>query len=373
MPLTTVSAEYDQQEMMTADRCFTAGMNDYTDATERTLAIKRLCEFPSDAIELHDVIGLYLSQMDANPDLRPATKRAYRTDISQFATFMRDISVCIIGEISVGDLDAWLSSMCQLEAATRCRKIASVSALFDWGRRQGIIAANPVEMMDRPRKVRKDVPVVSLEDFRKLLAVCATPNERGLLAVLFYAGLRRSEAAALTVGAIDIDKREMHVVGKGGHERRVPIVGDLLPLLDDLLRVRGTENSGEPLFLNQWCNPLTPGNVNRWFRRWVKRAGLQAKRYTPHSCRHGLGSILGAEGIPSLAISAILGHRDPKTTDRYVHQSAEQLRRLIDAVDVLNSTQTTGREDTAELTDMMQLLAAMGEELKEALKRVKAA
>ncbi|MGI5818081.1 MAG: tyrosine-type recombinase/integrase [Armatimonadota bacterium] len=325
-----------------------------SDAANRTIALRRL-QRCSERL-LGAVVGHYLSAMEADPDLAGTSKVAYRTDVTQFAAFMGELGVSLLDEVELADLEAWRESMTHLKPNTVCRKFAAVSEFFSWARRHELISANPMELLNRPRKRHKEAPVVSLEDFERLFAVCETPTERGVLGLLFWAGLRRMEAANLTVGSVDIDNRMLHVMGKGGHERDVPICWNLVPILEEVLRVRGTGNADEPLFGNQWGNPLTPANVNRWFNRWTKRAGLQARNYTPHSCRHGLGTLLGAEGVSSLSIAAILGHQDPKTTQGYVHSSPEQLKRQLEQIEVFGTAPE--RESTPEDLESLKVLIA---------------
>lgn len=329
-------------------------INSSSDAVNRTVSLRRLQRLSEDESLLSEVIQHYLSAMEADPDLASTSKVAYRTDVTQFVDFMRELGLVLLKEVELADLEAWRESMGQLKPNTVCRKMAAVSEFFSWARKHQLIPANPMELLNRPRKRRKEASVVSCEDFDRLFAVCETPTERGVLGLLFWAGLRRSEAAGLTVGSVDIDNRMLRVTGKGGHERGVPICWKLLPILEEVLIVRGTENADAPLFVNQWGRGLTPTNVNRWFSRWTKRAGLQARGYTPHSCRHGLGSLLGAEGFSTLFIAEFLGHQDPKTTQGYVHGSPEQLKRQLEQCEAFGAPPQ--RETTAEDIDTLKTL-----------------
>lgn len=340
------------------------------DVAARTQEIRRLQRLSGDERLCEEVVDLYLAAMDDDPNLRPSSKTAYRTDVRQFSTFMRKLGIGLMHEVDATDLEAWLSSMDSLQSTTLNRKISAVSELFKWARKHSLVQENPVETLDRPRKRRTEAPAVSLKDFERLFAVCETTTERGLLGVLYWAGLRRSEAASLTVGAVDISNRMIRVVGKGNHVRYIPIVWNLVGTLEDVLRVRGTENADAPLYVNRAGNPLTPANVNRWFTRWARRAGLEARGYTPHSCRHGFGSLLGAEGVASLVISALLGHQDPKTTQRYVHGSPEQLRRQLEQIEVLGKPpveeQTQAKQsDMSALMDMLAELLRHSQEVRQ--------
>ena len=59
-------------------------------------------------------------------------------------------------------------------------------------------------------------------------------------------------------------------------------------------------------------------------RRAVSEAGLPAK-VTPHSLRHSFATHLMEQGIERQYIQALLGHRDPKSTEIYLHVSNKSL------------------------------------------------
>ena len=123
-----------------------------------------------------------------------------------------------------------------------------------------------------------------------------------------------------------------------------------------------------PLFSNRQRLPLSAKCVNRWFRRWCGEAGLEAHGYTPHSARHGAGSLLGASGFSGFEISKYLGHADPRTTLQYVHASPEMLRRKLDELPVFGPPHDDGPgHELAELRDEVGGLRSAVSELVAAL------
>lgn len=59
-------------------------------------------------------------------------------------------------------------------------------------------------------------------------------------------------------------------------------------------------------------------------RRSVATAELENK-YTPHSLRHSFATHLMENGVEQRNIQALLGHRDPKSTEVYLHVSNKSL------------------------------------------------
>lgn len=80
-------------------------------------------------------------------------------------------------------------------------------------------------------------------------------------------------------------------------------------------------------------NPLYGvGSFRRRFYTALKNVG-QVRKLSPHCCRHTYVTMLQANGVPMETIAALTGHSDIKTTEGYLHQSADTLAK---AVEVLN-------------------------------------
>ena len=73
-------------------------------------------------------------------------------------------------------------------------------------------------------------------------------------------------------------------------------------------------------------------SFRRRFYTALKNVG-QVRKLSPHCCRHTYVTMLQANGVPMETIAALTGHSDIKTTEGYLHQSADTLAK---AVEVLN-------------------------------------
>jgi site-specific recombinase XerD len=144
---------------------------------------------------------------------------------------------------------------------------------------------------------------------------------RGLIVVLWRAGLRIAEALAL--GEPDLDERRGALLvrrGKGGMRREVGMddwgwehlrpwlerrtalpVGRLFCIIDGPTRGR----------------PWTPGAVRAQLRRLAVQAGVR-RRFAPHQLRHAHAVELAREGVPLNVIQRQLGHTDLGVTSIYL-------------------------------------------------------
>jgi integrase/recombinase XerD len=135
-----------------------------------------------------------------------------------------------------------------------------------------------------------------------------------------YAGLRVSEAAALSWIDVDIETRRIRVIGKGDKER---MVGLSPLLLDELLPVTGGNvvTAGE--------KPYSAAVLQRKVNRAIKAAGVDA---TFHKLRHRFGTIaLDATGN-LLAVARAMGHANVATTAGYAATSDADLDVIAAAV-----------------------------------------
>jgi integrase len=142
---------------------------------------------------------------------------------------------------------------------------------------------------------------------------------RGLIIVLWRAGLRICEALALTEA--DLDRRRGSLLvrrGKGGRRREVGM--DDWEQLEPWLQAR-VELPVGPLF----CVVNGPTRGRPWaaaaarseLRRVARDAGVR-RRFAPHQLRHAHAVEMAREGVPLIVIQRQLGHTNLGITSIYL-------------------------------------------------------
>jgi len=146
---------------------------------------------------------------------------------------------------------------------------------------------------------------------------------RGLIVVLWRAGLRIQEA--LSLGEADLDQLRGSLLvrhGKGGRRREVGMDAwgweHLAPWLETRL-----ELPVGPLFCiitgatrgRHWANAAARADL----RRTAARAGVR-RRFAPHQLRHAHAHAveISREGVPLIVIQRQLGHRNLGITSIYL-------------------------------------------------------
>jgi site-specific recombinase XerD len=162
----------------------------------------------------------------------------------------------------------------------------------------------------------------------KIIAVMRTAGDdargrrpRGLIVVLWRAGLRIQEALALAEGDLDHGRGALLVRrGKGGRRREVGMDAwgwdELQPWLE--LRV---ELPVGPLFCvingrtrgRQWSS----AGARTELRRTAVSAGVR-RRFAPHQLRHAHAVEMAHEGVPLVVIQRQLGHSNLGITSVYL-------------------------------------------------------
>ncbi len=73
-----------------------------------------------------------------------------------------------------------------------------------------------------------------------------------------------------------------------------------------------TDNSF--VFTTRTGNMFNRRNIQRLLESMLERSNCECKDYSPHSLRHGYGSVLISEGVDIKVVSELLGHKDVSFT-----------------------------------------------------------
>ncbi len=166
---------------------------------------------------------------------------------------------------------------------------------------------------------------ITAGELRALFGVCtATDSPAGrrdaaLLGLLYGAGLRRAEVAALNLDRFDAEPGVVRVLGKGNKERSVPLPKGTKVAVLRWLEVRG--DAPGPLLTRVKKGGkvelvgLTPQAVWKRVQRRATQAGIT--NVTPHDFRRSFVSHLLEAGADLSVVQQLAGHASPVTTARY--------------------------------------------------------
>jgi len=166
--------------------------------------------------------------------------------------------------------------------------------------------------------------VLSREEVRSMIDLTMNLKHRFLLSLLYYGGLRLSEAVSLRCEDIDLDRMVIHVRrGKGAKDRFV----FLHPRVKDLLLELGRRDNGLVTAPKGEMRQYSSRSVQSIVTIAASRAGVK-KRVTPHTLRHSFATHLLEGGADIFHIQTLLGHKNPSTTRIYTHLAGDRMKEL---------------------------------------------
>ena len=202
-------------------------------------------------------------------------------------------------------------------ATSVARKSSALSAFFADLARRGVTQTNPAvgaPKPKRPKRLPRAIPAGALSETIDTL-VGSDPvdvRDRAVLEMLYGSGLRVSELSSLTLDSVR-ESGFVHVKGKGGRERSVPLGGAALRSLEQYMASArpemATQNSGDALWLGVRGGRLGPRGIRRIVR---ERAGTY-----PHALRHSYATHLLENGADLRSVQDLLGHAELATTQIY--------------------------------------------------------
>jgi site-specific recombinase XerD len=195
------------------------------------------------------------------------------------------------------------------------------------GRRRSPATLSGFHQGRTPRNKRRRCPPdpPSVEEIITVMHACGSRPEgvrlRAIIVVLWRAGLRISEALALSES--DLDRRRGAVLvrrGKGGKRREVGMDRWAWEQLDPWLELRGRLPVGALFCVvrGPTCGrPCRPAGIRAELHHAAAAAGVR-RRFAPHQLRHAHAVEMSREGIPLVVIQRQLAHADLAVTSTYL-------------------------------------------------------
>lgn len=300
----------------------------------------------------HPTLDRFLRSLAAR-DASPHTIRAYTTAVGAYLGWLADRGVDW-ARPSRPDLRAYLTQLGAGAArSTVAQRLAAIRSFHRWAAREGLASGDPWGAIATPRLPRRLPRVLEVDQVGRLLAVVEADlvaddtvrpdrvalttalalRDRALVETAYAAGLRISELAAAELGALDLRRGEVRVIGKGRKERigllGRPAMTALRSYLEygrPILAERATADGATPtqVFLNHAGGPLGVRGLRYRLDRLCRAAGLP-EGVSPHTLRHSFATHLLDGGADLRVVQELLGHENLATTQIYTHVSPGRL------------------------------------------------
>jgi integrase len=281
------------------------------------LTVLDLCEKFLDWVELH-------RSPDTYDDYRDWLDRWVKLHGSTRAREIRSL-----------DLEEWKAGLAKpgVSPWTVNHAIIAVKTCWSWGVKNDLLPVNPlqkVQKLDAEGRER----TFTQEEFLALLRH-SDALFRQVLLFFRLTGIRPGELRRLSWEQVDFDN---HIVVIRKHKSRRtakvkrPRIIHLPSAGENLLRWRLRANGhGERVFLNGDGQPWSYNALRCRMRRLRVRAGIgpdeNGERVVLYTARHTFGSRAAAAGVSDRRLAELMGHTDPKMTQKYIHLANPDLHK----------------------------------------------
>ena len=315
----------------------------------------------SDVI-IDPLVARYLEHVRVERRLAARTVTLYELDLIKLAEYAKSASVELLS-VQTSHIRRWVAQM--HSGGRGGRGIALILSgwrgFYVWLGREGLIASNPVQDVKAPKAAKPLPKALSVDDTVQLANFqndaqdpWLEARDAALVELLYGSGLRVAELVGLDAvttaasrGWVDMQAAEVHVLGKGGKRRAVPVGTKAILALEvwNSIRVgvfidyeatnnivkstvRSTDKNA--LFLGRNGTRLTAASVWQRLKRRSLQAGLAVPVH-PHMLRHSFASHVLQSSGDLRAVQELLGHSQIATTQIYTRLDFQHLAKAYDA------------------------------------------
>jgi integrase len=166
-----------------------------------------------------------------------------------------------------------------------------------------------------------------VEDFTLLIpASFDAPDGVLPIAVIDEQHTLPSEIFNLRRSDVDFERNVLRAGTKTNEEREIPMG---TAVREVLLELYNRDTGSEYLFVS-WRTGDRFKEIKNGFRRALELAGI--KGACLYTMRHTFGTRLGEKGYSAYEVMALMGHRDIKTSSRYVHSTDGRKRAAVESI-----------------------------------------
>lgn len=284
-------------------------------------------------------INDFLTELSDEHRLSTNTLDAYRSDLGQYSSFLKEKEGCSswseVSELADVNYLYWLRDMGN-SSTTIARKAASVRGFHRFLLRNHLAETDPTIAMQVPKSENKPRAVLSIEEMNTLLSHSDQKTDigirdRAMLELLYATGMRVSELIHLNVQDLDLTLGFVRCGGTSRNERIIPIGEPARQALEVYIaEVRNKVKTGQDhqtLFLNRQKKELTRQGVWKILKQSAERAGIRPS-FSPEMIRQSLAAHLIERGADFESVDELMGRENTYVTRRFPNRPKHQLKEV---------------------------------------------
>jgi integrase/recombinase XerC len=287
------------------------------------------------AVGFDDAVSGFLDYLASYRGYSVHTVKAYARDLREFRRFLarRHPDVVAPDQVRREVVVQFALSLKGQAPLTVRRKLTAIASFYRFLQDTGRATLSPARGLPLPKVAQCFPTCLTAEQARALLDAAHTPWHRAMIALLLFAGLRRSEVAAIILDDLDMENAQLLVHGKGAKQRVVPLTPLVVEAIREYLSCR-PQTESQHLFVSRvGGHPLHARVAGRMLQHVLQRAGLDEEHITPHRLRHTFATHLIRSGVDVRTVQELLGHADLQTTARYLHSDTRTKQAAVQKLD----------------------------------------
>ena len=265
------------------------------------------------------------------------TLKRYRQNISNFKTTTQITHIEQVNEKNV--LEFFLHGRVHRDwkSTTYRTYYMSLLVFFRWCVKHGYLKTNYVEGMEIPKTNKSLRKKLTKQESSRLLETAFNYpyiqtyqryRNHAIFSMFLFTGLRKSELLNLKLSDVDIQNRNVFIIGKGEKERIIPLSTTLIYSLERYLdeRKKQGKTCSEFFTSSNKNGGLTNSGLKRLIEKMRTVTGIHFKT---HELRHTFATLMLEGGCDIYSLAKLMGHSDIKTTTIYLLARTELLQAQV--------------------------------------------
>lgn len=306
-------------------------------------------------VNLPEPMRQWLTHLATGRRYAKHTLAAYERDLGLLVTLAQGQEISDIAERHIRQFVSKLHAQGH-QPRSLARALAAWRGFYNWWAPRAGLALNPVQDVKAPKANRSLPKALSVDQTQALLESSAlaasheplTQRDRAMFELFYSSGLRLSELVSLDTNYhhidgyessswLDLAETQVHVLGKGGKRRTVPVgqqawlaIKQWLQIRPSFIKPNANTSDQFALFVGERGRRIHSRVVQQRLAALAQAAGLPT-RVHPHVLRHSFASHVLQSAQDLRAVQEMLGHASISTTQVYTKLDFQHLASVYDA------------------------------------------
>tara|TARA_B100000524_G_scaffold341828_1_gene236273 strand:- start:374 stop:1255 length:882 start_codon:yes stop_codon:yes gene_type:complete len=284
------------------------------------------------------LIQNYLDYLKLEKRYSRHTIKAYNTDLTIFALYLKNIYDTKIHKASHKMIRSWLVEELNKgnSAKTINRKITSLKSFYKYLLKLKKVDSNPTLKIISSKTSKKLPQFIGVEDMHVLLNKLELKDDfpglrdKLIIEIFYSTGIRLSELINIKIVDVDVKKSQIKVLGKRNKERIIPLIFELRKSIEKYFVLRMKQNVIDRSFflITDSGKKLNASMVYRKVNNLLNGVTTLSQK-SPHILRHTFATHMLNNGADLNTIKELLGHASLSATEVYTHNTVDKLKKIF--------------------------------------------